>query len=297
MNHKDNHSEVAKLFREDSMEKKNIARSAHKKVTHAGCKLPFRTQEELNALSGPGVTYNLDAPMNWKAFTALPADIQKEYLVRLAKRFFVDESRLPNLLGARFKAVSTYLSNRGIFGVMRAELATLGENIEPKLDAWQQFVDSKWQRPKNEDDDAPAVMTHDIFAQAAAACKDYRKAHNLSQAQLGKMLGVCAATISRTERKAATPQMTTSVLASLNRLVNVEAAKQADENKTHTCNAKKAPVRTDVSPALITEGEKWASLPENLTISGAPAAVLDAIERLFGNSGQKISVVVKTVLK
>ena len=128
-------------FNRENQAKKNIAQSARKRVgRRRGCSFLPRTKAELQAMSGPCTTYRLNEPMKWKTFTQIPKHIQAEYLRSLAIRFHATEAMLPSLLGATPTAVQTYLTNRGLSGMMAASC----KGQAPDMDAWTAFTNQLW---------------------------------------------------------------------------------------------------------------------------------------------------------
>ena len=78
----------------DSIEKKNIARSSRCRKTHCGkggrVKFPsdYKTKKELKAMNGDVKTYNLNKPMSWTEFKALPEDLKITYIKKLRNEFY-----------------------------------------------------------------------------------------------------------------------------------------------------------------------------------------------------------------
>ena len=79
------------LFKTDSKEKKNIARSARKKARHTGCKLPsdYMTSKQKKQLNGEVICMNVRKPMAYKYFKTLPKDLQEEFLDYVVSTFHV----------------------------------------------------------------------------------------------------------------------------------------------------------------------------------------------------------------
>lgn len=295
--------EIEKTLHAEIRDKKTTARSARHKVTHSGCNLPTYTQKELNAKNGQCVSYNLNVPMHWVQFTALPVHIQKEYLLGLARKFHVTEDNLPALLRAKPKAVETMLTNRGIMGIMKKEVA----DAAPDLDAWFAFLDSR-----STTVDEPVVASFNVCEQAAVASKTYRKEHNLSQAKLGEMLHVNRVSISRMETQSISAHVAIEMLTAIKRLEDIEAAERANaaanepvQAETVACAIQEAdgtveekgvvqiPKAITQQPSATVEDVEMSKTPA-LTLSGHTAVVLAAIQRLFGDGNQQISVSITT---
>ena len=90
---------------EDSIEKKNIARSSRSKRTHCGkrggVKFPsdFMSKKELKAMNGEVKSYKMHDPMSWKEFLALPDDLKKEYIKYIRERFKATDTALADAFG------------------------------------------------------------------------------------------------------------------------------------------------------------------------------------------------------
>lgn len=90
---------------EDSIEKKNIARSSRSKRTHCGkrggVKFPsdFMSKKELKAMNGEVKSYKMHDPMSWEEFLALPDDLKKEYIKYIRERFKATDTALADAFG------------------------------------------------------------------------------------------------------------------------------------------------------------------------------------------------------
>lgn len=106
------------LFVTDVADKKNIARSSHNKVYSGpggrflGLRQENMTDKELAKMNGEVKTYNLDAPMTYTEFRGMPKDLQKEYIVKLQKRFRATDYMIANLFG--FGKVTGYNIRSGL---------------------------------------------------------------------------------------------------------------------------------------------------------------------------------------
>lgn len=90
---------------EDSINKKNIARSSHNKRTHCGSsggvRLPsdYMTRKELKSMNGEVKTYKMHDPMTWKEFRELPDDLKKEYIKYIRERFGAPNTAIAEAFG------------------------------------------------------------------------------------------------------------------------------------------------------------------------------------------------------
>ena len=138
------------LFVTDVADKKNIARSAHNKgtATHGGRYLGLRqenmTDRELKKMNGEVKTYNLDAPMTYTAFRGMPKDLQKEYIVKLQKRFHATDYMIADFFGV--SKVMGYNIRSGL------GIPSLGRGTKPISERpnFQAFDD--WKRGVKPDD-------------------------------------------------------------------------------------------------------------------------------------------------
>lgn len=101
------------LFKEDVREKAITARSAKKRISHSGCRLPQYTAKEMREMSGPTYTLNLKKRITYAEFKALPEGLQKSYVQNIVDKYRVGPSALAELMGANAGAVGVYLSKRG----------------------------------------------------------------------------------------------------------------------------------------------------------------------------------------
>ena len=106
-------------FDYDVKQKKDIARSAGKKVSGAKsrrCSLPHDglNSKQLEALNGPVKSYNLSKPMTWAELKAMPAELQKEYLRKLGVRFNPTSYALAEMLGTTHTTVGRLLRELGL---------------------------------------------------------------------------------------------------------------------------------------------------------------------------------------
>lgn len=100
-------------FDRDCMEKKSIARSAHKRpgmYLGTNCSLPsdHLTAAEMQQMSGPLVSYQLGKPMTWDDFKQLPTDLMRLYLQNLQNKYGGTADRVAEMLGVSRTMVFRY---------------------------------------------------------------------------------------------------------------------------------------------------------------------------------------------
>lgn len=78
-------------FIEDIKQKSSTAKSSHFKKTFGGkhVKFPsdYLSNKEKKKMNGEVRNYDLNKPMNWANFKAMPDDLEKEYIEKIQERF------------------------------------------------------------------------------------------------------------------------------------------------------------------------------------------------------------------
>lgn len=108
-------------FVKDSMDKKNVARSARSTRTHCGkggaVKFPsdYLTKKELKAMSGEVIKYaSLKNPMSWSEFKELPDDLKKEYIASIRAKFGAPDKYIAQMLGVSQYTLCLYFKDLGL---------------------------------------------------------------------------------------------------------------------------------------------------------------------------------------
>lgn len=114
-------------FDYDAMQKKRIAKGAiHKKngSKNKKCSLPHDglTPAQLRRLNGPVHTYKLDEPMTWKEFKAMPADLQKKYILNLQELYRANDVMLGMMFGVGDYMLRKVRAKLGIDSLSKARL-------------------------------------------------------------------------------------------------------------------------------------------------------------------------------
>lgn len=80
-------------FIEDIKQKSSTAKSSHYKKTSGGkhVKFPsdYLSKKEKKKMNGEVRNYDLNKPMSWEKFEAMPDDLEKEYIEKIQERFNV----------------------------------------------------------------------------------------------------------------------------------------------------------------------------------------------------------------
>lgn len=107
-----------KEYKEDIRDKSITARSSHSRVSHGGkVRLPsdHMTKKELRNMSGTCETYNLNKPVGWQEFKAMPDDIKVMYIGRIRERFgAVPNVQLVKLFGVVDVTIGRELNRIGV---------------------------------------------------------------------------------------------------------------------------------------------------------------------------------------
>lgn len=104
----------------DSIDKKNIARSAHKRRSHNGkggsVKFPsdYLTKKELKSMNGEIKTYNISKPMNWGEFKQLPDDLKAEWVKTLREKYDIPNKDLAEYMGVHPGTLYKWLKCLGL---------------------------------------------------------------------------------------------------------------------------------------------------------------------------------------
>lgn len=105
---------------EDSIEKKNIARSSRNRRTHNGksgsVKFPsdFMTKKELKAMNSDVKSYRMNEPMVWDEFKKLPDDLKVVYVKSLREKYNISAKELANYMGVNQSTFGRWLKCLGL---------------------------------------------------------------------------------------------------------------------------------------------------------------------------------------
>jgi len=155
-------NEIEKMLNTYNWEQKRIARGAHNKVSHAGCKLPsdYMTTTEKRKLNGEVVTYDLTKPMILADFKRLPAVSQKLYLTELIDRYKARDNMLADMFGCNVNTVHRVRNTLGVPSMGRG--GTISAYVKRR---WEEFLHPVEEAPVVEElkpaeaEDAPVPET------------------------------------------------------------------------------------------------------------------------------------------
>lgn len=101
------------VFHQDVNDKKKTGRGAYHRVRGGGryVKMPSDSlsRKEKEALNSEVITYELNKPMVWKEYKAMPKAIQKEYCEGLMRKFNVGPMAMSKMFGVTDGAVTREL--------------------------------------------------------------------------------------------------------------------------------------------------------------------------------------------
>lgn len=149
----------------DSIEKKRIAASAHKQRSHCGkggsVKFPcdFMSKKELRAMNGPVEEFNLNKPMSWEEFKALPDDLKITYIKKLREKFSIPNTAIAEMFGIHSATLCGYLKCLGL-GVGKSAGATMRN--------WDKDGFAKWCGKETEGVKTDCNWDKDAFAKLCA---------------------------------------------------------------------------------------------------------------------------------
>lgn len=146
----------------DTRDKKRVAASAHKQRTHCGkggsVKFPcdFMTKKELKSMNGPVEKFNLNKPMSWEEFKALPDDLKITYIKKLRERFNIPNTALAEMFGVHAATLCGYLKCYGL-GVGKSAGGSVRKWDKEGFAEWRGIVNET--ESEVESENAPEVDT------------------------------------------------------------------------------------------------------------------------------------------
>lgn len=128
-------------FDYDILQKKLIARSAaHRKRGSKSKKCNFLsdqyTYKQWKNMNGEVMSYQLNRPVSWRGFKALPKDIQKEYLQNLISKYNVNATVLSAMFGVMPLTVRRHISINDL-GISFHVGRSMSQN---QKNVWEEFL-------------------------------------------------------------------------------------------------------------------------------------------------------------
>lgn len=112
------------IYKKDVRDKANIARSSHNRGSsrRRKCRMSTdsMTRKEWEKMNGPVSTVQLNEPITWEAFCALPKNLQQEYVRHVLANYAIGPYAFARMFGISGAYCSTYLSALGIVFTGRA---------------------------------------------------------------------------------------------------------------------------------------------------------------------------------
>lgn len=108
------------LFTQDSIQKKNVARSARSTRSHNGkrgaVKFPsdYLSKKELKAMNGPVNTYRMNSPISWEEFKSYPDEHKKTYIQLLRNKFNVPDKYIADMFGLAPNSLNRWFKCLGL---------------------------------------------------------------------------------------------------------------------------------------------------------------------------------------
>lgn len=156
-------------------DKKRLAVNARRrkcgsKSTYCGLPSDHMTAKQWKERCGKVMTYQMNKPMTWEEFRAMPDDLQTQYLTGLRKTLSVTQGDLADMFGVVPKTVARYLDEHHIdLGFVRGKRKTAKQE-----ELFRLFLDGTIAgaapRDTAEAADAASPVADDAVAPADEAC-------------------------------------------------------------------------------------------------------------------------------
>ena len=137
-------NDVEFILKEDIKEKKQAGRGYYHKKNGSKskkCRLPSDSlsKKEIEKMNGECKVYNLNKPMSYSNFCAMPVDLQIKYLEMLRDKFGANQRDIANMMGCYYTSLSRYraqvLDGQPVFkSYKHSRLDT---------EAWERFVNGE----------------------------------------------------------------------------------------------------------------------------------------------------------
>ena len=128
---------IQKEFRSEIRDRKSVGYSARNRIcgskSKRAAKLPSDslTPKQWKEKNGPVTTYNLSRPMSWQVFSAMPADLQRDYLTDLTETHHLTQVAVARIFGISPKYCSLKLRELGF-----ADLFPKGRRMHRDDEQW-----------------------------------------------------------------------------------------------------------------------------------------------------------------
>lgn len=137
-------NDVEFILKEDIKEKKQVGRGYYHKKNGSKskkCRLPSDSlsKKEIEKMNGECKVYNLNKPMSYSNFCAMPVDLQIKYLEMLRDKFGANQTEISKMMNVAPSTLAShrykFLNNKPVFP----------SSNRPKLDkeAWNKFINGE----------------------------------------------------------------------------------------------------------------------------------------------------------
>lgn len=137
-------NDVEFILKEDIKEKKQAGRGCYHKKNGSKskkCRLPSDnlSKKEIKKMNGECKVYNLNKPMNYSNFCAMPVDLQIKYLEMLRDKFGANQTEISFMMGCN---CATLKSHKQRFLNGKPEFKRYTYSRLDK-DAWRRFINGE----------------------------------------------------------------------------------------------------------------------------------------------------------
>ena len=137
-------NDVEFILKEDIKEKKQAGRGYYHKKNGSKskkCRLPsdHLSKKELNKMNGECKVYNLNKPMSYSNFCAMPVDLRIKYLEMLRDKFGANQTEISKMMGV---ADTTLASHRAKFLDSKPVFKSY-KHSRLDVEAWNRFINEE----------------------------------------------------------------------------------------------------------------------------------------------------------
>lgn len=170
-------NDVEFILKEDIKEKKQAGRGYRCKKNgrkSKKCSLPsdHLSKKEIEKMNGECKVYNLNKPMNYSNFCAMPVDLRIKYLEMLRDKFGANQTEISKMMGV---ADTTLASHRAKF-LDGKPVFRRYKHSRLDVEAWDRFVNGEeYKNAVVAEPDEKLVDTRGIVNSSDSTCLPYNK--------------------------------------------------------------------------------------------------------------------------
>ena len=182
-------NDVEFILKEDIKEKKQAGRGYYHKKNGSKskkCHLPSDSlsKKEIEKMNGECKVYNLNKPMNYSNFCAMPVDLRIKYLEMLRDKFGANQTEISKMMGV---AVTTLSSHRAKFLDSKPVFKSY-KHSRLDVEAWNRFINGEEDKDTVvAEPDKKLVDTCSVDDSADTAFPPYNKAVSKADIVNGSM--------------------------------------------------------------------------------------------------------------